>query len=69
MAEFCLDCWNKMNHTLLTQEDVILSEDLDLCEECAEIKAVIIRYRTQKEKSQARRRLRKKAKLTLINKQ
>ena len=41
MAEFCLDCWNEMNHTRLTEEDVILSDDLDLCEGCAEMKPVI----------------------------
>jgi len=36
MAEFCLDCWNKMNHTHLTPEDVTLSDDeWDLCEGCA----------------------------------
>jgi len=30
---FCLDCWNKINHTRLTEEDVVLSVYLDLCEE------------------------------------
>ena len=29
MAEFCLDCWNEMNHTRLTQEDVILTDYSD----------------------------------------
>ncbi len=29
MAEFCLECWNKMNHTRLTKKDVFLSKDLD----------------------------------------
>jgi len=59
MAEFCLDCWNKLNHTHLTQEDVILSEDLDLCEECAEVKSVIIclgKRRNRKGQSPPRRR-------------
>ena len=41
MAEFCLDCWNKLNHTRLAKEDVILSDDFDLCEACAEMKPVI----------------------------
>ena len=44
MAEFCLDCWNKINHTFLTKEDVILSDDLDLCEECEDMKPVIEIY-------------------------
>jgi len=55
MAEFCLDCWNKMNHTRLAEEDVILSEP-DLCEGCAEIRPTIVRYSTRREKSKARRR-------------
>lgn len=41
MAEFCLECWNKMNHTRLEEEDVILSAHLDLCEGCAEMKRVV----------------------------
>jgi len=45
MAEFCLDCWNKLNHIHLTEEDVILSKDLDLCEGCEEMKQVIIKYK------------------------
>ena len=43
MAEFCLDCWNKMNDSHLTAKDVVLSEDLDLCEGCASFKPVIIK--------------------------
>jgi len=46
MAEFCLDCWNKMNDIHLTEEDVVL--DLDLCEGCAEIKLTIVTYREKK---------------------
>ena len=54
MAEFCLDCWNKMNHIRLTEEDVILSEDLDLCEGCATMQPVIVIYRKHKKKLRAR---------------
>jgi len=43
MAEFCLDCWNKLNHTFLEEKDVTLSEELDLCEGCVQIKQVIVR--------------------------
>ena len=41
MAEFCLDCWNKINHTRLTEEDVVLTVYLDVCRECDEIKELI----------------------------
>ena len=41
MAEFCLDCWNKMNHTHLKEEDVTMFEEEDWCEECAQVKPVI----------------------------
>jgi hypothetical protein len=44
MAEFCLDCWNKMNNSSLTNIDVKISKYLDLCEGCGEIKNVIIFY-------------------------
>jgi len=50
MAEFCLDCWNKINHTRLTEEDVILDEELDLCEECGEMKPTIIKFGKRKKK-------------------
>lgn len=40
MAEFCLDCWNKMNGTHLTKADVTLEEDL--CEGCGEVKPCIV---------------------------
>ena len=56
MAEFCLDCWNKINHTHLAQEDVILSQESDLCQGCAEIKLTVVRYSTRREKSKPRRR-------------
>ena len=42
MAEFCLDCWNKLNDTQLKPEDVTLSEELDICEGCAQIKQTMI---------------------------
>jgi len=57
MAEYCLDCWNRINHIHLTKEDVILSEEeMDLCEGCAQIKPTIVRYKTEKEKSKERRK-------------
>ena len=41
MAEFCLDCWNELNHIHLTEEDVILSKHLDLCEGCEKMRPVV----------------------------
>ena len=45
MAEFCLDCWNKLNGTEDTEKEYVLSGELDLCEECGEWKRVIVRKR------------------------
>ena len=45
MAEFCLDCWNKMNESEDSEEKYILSKDLDLCEGCGQWKPVIIMER------------------------
>ncbi|MCL2748355.1 MAG: hypothetical protein FWE59_06850 [Oscillospiraceae bacterium] len=56
MAEFCLDCWNKLNHIRLKAEDVVLSDYLDFCEACAEMKPTIVCYRKHKKRPQARRR-------------
>ena len=55
MAEFCLDCWNELNHTRLIEEDVVLSDDLDLCEGCAQWKPVIENIKRRGKKSWARR--------------
>ena len=43
MAEFCLDCFNKYNDEKLTENEVILSKDLDFCEDCCQYKRVVIR--------------------------
>ena len=45
MAEFCLECWNKMNGTKHSKRKYVLSKDLDLCEGCGELKHVIIKKR------------------------
>lgn len=42
MAEFCLDCWNRINETNHGKDRYIISEDLDLCEGCGEMKHIII---------------------------
>ena len=43
MAEFCLDCWNEMNRTHYTPEQVWTEEDL--CEGCGEWKQVVVGFR------------------------
>ncbi len=48
MAEFCLDCWNKLNGTHSTERDYILSDDLDLCEGCGQFRPVIEKARSFK---------------------
>ena len=45
MAEFCLECWNKINETKDNERKYIISKDLDLCEGCGELKPVIIMER------------------------
>ena len=42
MAEFCLDCWNKINETHDSKWRYVLSWDKDLCEECGQYKRVIV---------------------------
>lgn len=45
MAEFCLDCWNKINQTDDPADRYIISNELDLCEGCGKVKHVIVRKR------------------------
>ena len=42
MAEFCLDCWNKLNNTNDSEKIYKLSKDKELCEGCGEVKNIII---------------------------
>ena len=42
MAEFCLECWNKINNSNDKERKYIMSEELGLCEGCGEWKRVII---------------------------
>lgn len=41
MAEFCLECWNKLNGAKYTEGDFILAKERTLCEGCGEWKRVI----------------------------
>ena len=45
MAEFCLDCWNKLNDSHLSKKDVNISKTLDLCEGCTSLKPVVVGYK------------------------
>lgn len=40
MAEFCLECFNKIHHRNYTKSEVWL--EYDLCEECGEIKPCVM---------------------------
>jgi len=60
MAEFCLDCWNNLNHTHLAQEDVILDDELDLCEGCGKLKPTIITFGKPKAKKTGRKKSKEK---------
>ena len=42
MAEFCLDCWNKINETKDSKWRYVISWNNDLCEECGQLKRVIV---------------------------
>ncbi len=45
MAEFCLDCWNKINEAHDSKWRYAFSWDKDLCEECGQYKRVIVAER------------------------
>lgn len=34
MAEFCLECWNKIMDTKDSKRKFVMTRDLELCEEC-----------------------------------
>ena len=46
MAEFCYECWNKINETHEPKWKYVLSWGKDLCEECGEYKRVIVAERS-----------------------
>ncbi len=45
MAEFCLECWNKINETKDFSYRYVLSWRKELCEGCGEYKRIIIAER------------------------
>ena len=42
VAEFCLECWKKINEIEDDSIKFVLSRESDLCEECGEYKRVVI---------------------------
>ena len=42
MAEFCPECWNRLNGRKDTEKKYKMSADLDLCEGCGQWKRVIV---------------------------
>lgn len=45
MAEFCLQCFNDLNESEYTENEVELSNDFTLCETCGEYKPVVIKIK------------------------
>lgn len=45
MAEYCLDCFNKIEQTNFTENQVIESKYPSICEGCKQPKKVVIRVR------------------------
>ena len=42
MAEFCLDCWNKINERHDAKWRYAMTWHRELCEECGQFKRVIV---------------------------
>lgn len=45
MAEFCVDCWKRMNRETDQEDKYVLSDEPDLCEGCGAWKPVVVRLR------------------------
>ena len=45
MSEICLDCWNKLNESNDPARKYLLSWRREFCEDCRQMKRVIIRMR------------------------
>lgn len=45
MAEFCLECYKKINGKAVEGKEYIISKDLDLCEGCGQWKPVVVAER------------------------
>lgn len=47
MAEFCLKCFNKMFDENYTEKDVVITKYTTICEECQEIKSVVVEIKSK----------------------
>ena len=47
MADFCLDCYNKLHHRQYSPGDVTLTVELEICEECGDLRYVIEELRPE----------------------
>ena len=45
MAEICVDCWCKEMGSADEAKKVLISRELELCEECGQYKPVVVRYK------------------------
>lgn len=52
MAEFCIECFNRLNDFELTERDVRLA--VDLCEGCAEVKPCIMAIKNWKRRGETK---------------
>ena len=46
VADFCLDCWNRINKTNDSEKKYVMSDEPSLCEGCGEMKRVIEGYKS-----------------------
>ena len=51
MAEFCLDCLNRLEGTCYTKWDVSLSWSKDICEGCSQLRLKTAIMKIEKERS------------------
>jgi hypothetical protein len=45
MAEFCKECFVRINKLYYKGEELVMSDNLDFCEGCEEVKEVVLRIK------------------------
>ena len=45
MAEFCKKCFIRINEPYYKGEELVMSEDVEFCEGCEEVKEVVLRIK------------------------
>ena len=48
MPEYCVECWNEINKCSLTEDDIELSKETEVCGECRKRKNVIVKFKNWK---------------------